>query len=396
MESRPCALSDGYFKTPLLPAQHMSGWLEEYAPRTFDQFAAPSAVIDRIRALSLLPQPPHLLITGPPGSGKTALWRLYARQVLGPSWLSRVHVRSIRDLKRTRGAMDSFEQFLRPQGKGSSDTLAGMTSLAAFPSAEIQDADSDPPPAGIETNEVGIQSLSRLIILEDADHMSLRWQSYLRRMMETVGSASRFIFTARAPSAIIDALRSRTQMIRIPACDDDRIKATLTKIIERQGCTIEKGAIEDISYLSQGNLRRSIFTLELLWARGEQVRRSSVHDLMQAASMQAGRDAIEKALRGEVADSRWIDRKGKRVKVRVGAVAEVDALLNNHGLDPDDVVDQMHKALVSRRLPLSDPLRNELLQALAECSTGLQTHTHPRIHFEHFLHRVARAGQTFA
>ena len=81
-----------------------------------------------------------------------------------------------------------------------------MTSLAAFPSAEIQDADSDPPPAGIETNEVGIQSLSRLIILEDADHMSLRWQSYLRRMMETVGSASRFIFTARAPSAIIDAL----------------------------------------------------------------------------------------------------------------------------------------------------------------------------------------------
>ena len=88
--------------------------------------------------------------------------------------------------------------------------------------------------------------------------------------------------------------------------------------------------------------------------------------------------------------------KRKRVKVRVGAVAEVDALLNNHGLDPDDVVDQMHKALVSRRLPLSDPLRNELLQALAECSTGLQTHTHPRIHFEHFLHRVARAGQTFA
>ena len=74
---------------------------------------------------------------------------------------------------------------------------------------------------------------------------------------------------------------------------------------------------------------------------------------MQAASMQAGRDAIEKALRGEVADSRWIDRKGKRVKVRVGAVAEVDALLNNHGLDPDDVVDQMHKALVKL---IEDPL----------------------------------------
>ena len=162
----------------------MAGWLTEYAPRTFDQFAAPSRVLKRITALSLLPQPPHLLITGPPGSGKTALWRLYARQVLGPSWTSRVHVRSVRDMKRTRGAMDSFEQFLRPQGKGSSDTLAGMTSLAAFPSGVNKPSNTDPPPAGRETSSDDIQSLSRLIILEDADHMSLRWQSYLRRMME--------------------------------------------------------------------------------------------------------------------------------------------------------------------------------------------------------------------
>ena len=65
----------------------MAGWLTEYAPRTFDEFAAPSRVLKRISALSLLPQPPHLLITGPPGSGKTALWRLYARQVLGPHGL---------------------------------------------------------------------------------------------------------------------------------------------------------------------------------------------------------------------------------------------------------------------------------------------------------------------
>tara|TARA_B100000282_G_scaffold144442_1_gene103779 strand:+ start:305 stop:1429 length:1125 start_codon:yes stop_codon:yes gene_type:complete len=374
----------------------MAGWLTEYAPRTFDQFAAPSRVLKRITALSLLPQPPHLLITGPPGSGKTALWRLYARQVLGPSWTSRVHVRSVRDMKRTRGAMDSFEQFLRPQGKGSSDTLAGMTSLAAFPSGVNKPSNTDPPPAGRETSSDDIQSLSRLIILEDADHMSLRWQSYLRRMMETVGSASRFIFTARAPSAIIDALRSRTQMIRIPACGEEKITKVLDHIIQKEGCAIESGIIEDISYMSQGNLRRAIFTLELLWAQGELGRRSSVHDLMQAATMQAGRDAIEKALRGQVADSKWIDRKGRRTKIRVGAVAEIDALLNDHGLDPDDVVDQMHSAIVSRRLPLSDSLRNELLQALAECSKSLQTHTHPRIHFEHFLHQVARAGQLIA
>ena len=109
--------------------------------------------------------------------------------------------------------------------------------------------------------------------------------------------------------------------------------------------------------------------------------------------MQAGRDAIEKALRGEVADSRWIDRNGRRVKIRTGAVAEIDKLLNDHGLSPEDVVDQMHKALVNRRLALSDEIRNELIQSLADCSITLQTHTHPRIHFEHFLHQVASIGR---
>tara|TARA_Y100001935_G_scaffold180161_2_gene149145 strand:- start:3487 stop:4365 length:879 start_codon:yes stop_codon:yes gene_type:complete len=289
--------------------------------------------------------------------------------------------------------MDAFENFLRPQGKGSSDTLAGMTSLAAFPGGENAATRSDPPPAGKETAVDGIQSLSRLIILEDADHMSLRWQSYLRRMMETVGSASRFIFTARAPSAIIDALRSRTQMIRIPACDDKKMSAVLMQILSEQDIYADSGFIEDLCYVCEGNLRRAIFILEILWSKGELNERSSIHDLVQAATMQAGRDAIEKALRGEVADSRWIDRNGRRVKIRTGAVAEIDKLLNDHGLSPEDVVDQMHKALVNRRLALSDEIRNELIQSLADCSITLQTHTHPRIHFEHFLHQVASIGR---
>ena len=60
-------------------------------------------------------------------------------------------------------------------------------------------------------------------------------------MMETVGDASRFIFTARAPSAIIDALRSRTQMIRIPTCSEEEITNVLEHIIQKEGCIIESG-----------------------------------------------------------------------------------------------------------------------------------------------------------
>jgi DNA polymerase III delta prime subunit len=114
--------------------------------------------------------------------------------------------------------MAKFENFLRPGGTDSSDTLAGRMSLDAFDRNIISSHPSDVAPAGreIELKE-GQLPVSRLIVLEDADHLGHIRQAYLRRMMETVGEASRFILVARAPSRIIDALRSRTQMFRIPS-----------------------------------------------------------------------------------------------------------------------------------------------------------------------------------
>ena len=300
---------------------------------------------------------------------------------------------NIRDMKRKSGATASFETFLRPEGKKSSDTLAGRTSLAAFSSRREHDSKDDPPPAGKETESDSAQSLSRLIVLEDADHMSMKWQAYLRRMLETVGPASRFIFTARAPSAIIDALRSRTQMIRLPSCDVKKLKEILNEITHVEGITVENGIIDDILYVSQGNIRRAIFMLELLWAHDKLSDRSSIHDLIQGITMKAGSDIIEMALQGKVVGSRWLDRNGRRIQVRTGAVAEVDRLLDDHGLEPEDVIDQIHSALVGRRLPLDDILRSEILQALAKCSRDIQLRTHARIHFENFLHRVAEVGR---
>ena len=95
--------------------------------------------------------PPHLLLSGPPGSGKTAAWHLIVRQVLGPSWRSTTHVLQAKDLVKSAGAMAAFESFLRPGGKNSSDTLASRTSLDAFDSTFSQVSADDVAPAGRES-----------------------------------------------------------------------------------------------------------------------------------------------------------------------------------------------------------------------------------------------------
>jgi len=319
---------------------------------------------------------------------------LVARQVLGQGWRSTTHVLQARDLVRQRGAMNTFEEFLRPGGAASSDTLAGRLSLDAFDRGMSTGSPGDVAPAGRELEIApGVLPVSRLIVLEDADHLGSIRQAYLRRMMETVGSASRFVLVARAPSRIIDALRSRTQMIRIPATERETMLATMQSIAETEGVKAADGVLKDIAYISEGNLRKALFTLEMLHLRGLAHDRSAVHTLVQSTTLQSGRHLMELALRGRVVEWRWENRGGRKKKVLAGALAEIDRLMNDHGLDSDDVVHQLHDVLVGRRLSLPDPLREQLLGALADCDAQLNRSMHARIPFENFLHRVARAGR---
>ncbi len=373
----------------------MPSWLETHAPRRFDDLAAPEQVRRTLTTISLSGSPPHLLITGPAGVGKTAAWRLVARQVLGPGWKATAHVLQARDLSGTSGAMGIFEKFLRPFGRGSSDTLAGRTSLEAFDREMWQSSDADdPPPAGVELAplETGVVPVSRLIVIEDADHLGPKRQPYLRRMMESEAATSRFIFTARAPSRIIDALRSRTQHIRIPAVETDRLDSILKQAAAKEGIKPAAGLIGDVIHVSGGNLRRALFTLELIARTGQEGDRSSVHRLVAASTLQGGRMMVEMALRGRVIEWRWEEQRGRKKRVQSGALSELDRLMNEQALDGDDIISQLHQVLSSGRLMLPDVLHDELLTSLARCDARLSRSSYPRLQFERFLHEVSEAG----
>jgi DNA polymerase III delta prime subunit len=372
----------------------VASWLSEHSPRTFEELAIPQNLRQALISASLSPNPPNLLITGPAGVGKTASWKLVARQMLGPGWESTTHILQCRDLAKSSGAMAKFENFLRPGGTNSSDTLAGRMSLDAFDRGIMPTKESDTPPAGREIElQDGEVPVSRVIVLEDADHLGHIRQAYLRRMMETVGNASRFILVARAPSRIIDALRSRTQMIRIPSTSTEQLVSSLNSICDAENVEKNEGVIGDIVYVCKGNLRKSIFTLEMLESRGLASDRSAVHKLIQATTLQAGRHLLELSLRGKVVEWKWEKRNGRNKKILSGAIAEIDKLMNEYGLDSEDVISQIHEVVISRRISITDELRCEILDALADCDKNLQNSMHARIPLEHFLHRVAKAGR---
>ena len=374
-------------------------WLESYRPQRFADLLTSTQVIEALTHLSLQANPPHLLLSGASGCGKTASYQLVCRQVLGPAWRSTTHVLQARDLSKTAGAMAKFEEFLRPEGAGSDDTLAGRTSLDAFDHNISVSSDTSPPPAGEETSTLSpgqFAPVSRIIVIEDADYLGHARQSYLRRMMEESSRSARFVFTTHTPSRIIEALRSRTQHIRMPSLTRLMIEQRLETITQAEGVRSAPGVLGDVAHVSNGNLRKSIFMLQLLAERGLLGDRSNVQLLMANSTRREVQLVLEEALRGRVHDWKWEKQGEKNSRVLKGAMGALDQLMASHDLDGRGVVDRIHHFLVAGRTHYPEALLRDLLEALSACDVRLQRSAQPRIQLEEFLHRVAEVGQVHA
>ena len=377
----------------------MTMWLESYRPQRFADLLTSTQVIEALTHLSLQANPPHLLLSGASGCGKTAAYQLVCRQVLGPAWRSTTHVLQARDLSKTAGAMAKFEEFLRPEGAGSDDTLAGRTSLDAFDHNISVSSDTSPPPAGEETSTLSpgqFAPVSRIIVIEDADYLGHARQSYLRRMMEESSRSARFVFTTHTPSRIIEALRSRTQHIRMPSLTRLMIEQRLETITQAEGVRSAPGVLGDVAHVSNGNLRKSIFMLQLLAERGLLGDRANVQLLMANSTRREVQLVLEEALRGRVHDWKWEKQGEKNSRVLKGAMGALDQLMASHDLDGRGVVDRIHHFLVAGRTHYPEALLRDLLEALSACDVRLQRSAQPRIQLEEFLHRVAEVGQVHA
>ena len=373
----------------------MASWLEEKAPRRFDELLLSDNIREYLKRSSLQANPPHLLISGPSGVGKTAAWRLVARQVLGPSWQATTHIIQARDLAKTAGAMKKFEEFLRPEGSSSKDTLAGRTSLDAYDSNLSPAIAGDVAPAGIESSEHNKDTkipISRIIVIEDADFLGKIRQSYLRRMVEESSRSARFIFTAKTPSRIIEALRSRVQLIRFSIISREDIEGRLNQIITEEGLSPDRGIIGDIAHVSNGNLRKAIFLTQLLSQRNLLNDRKNLQTVLAATSVREIQRVIEEALRGKVHQWRWEKNGNKNSRVLKGAMGQLDELMTKYNFEAEEVVEHFYSLLTASRLHLNEAVLSQLLIALAECDVSLKTSAVGRIQLELFLHQVAEIG----
>ena len=107
----------------------------------------------------------------------------------------------------------------------------------------------------------------KVVVINEADHLSRDAQAALRRTMEKYSPNLRLILLANSTSNIIAPIRSRTLLVRVAAPTEAEVCQVLTDVGNREGWTEVAGLNKRIARESGRNLRKALLMFEAVHAQ---------------------------------------------------------------------------------------------------------------------------------
>ena len=107
------------------------------------------------------------------------------------------------------------------------------------------------------------RKLFKIVVINKIDNLSYYAQASLRRTMEKYSNTCKFILISDQLSKIIEPIRSRCLMIRVPLPKDYQILETLLHICEKEKINITYDKLHDIIKKSDNKVNHAIWLLEM-------------------------------------------------------------------------------------------------------------------------------------
>jgi replication factor C subunit 3/5 len=107
----------------------------------------------------------------------------------------------------------------------------------------------------------------KVVVINEADHLTRDAQAALRRTMEKYSPNLRLILLANSTANIIAPIRSRTLLVRVAAPTEEQICSVLRMAAQREGWTGSDGLNSKIAKESGRNLRRALLMFEAIYAQ---------------------------------------------------------------------------------------------------------------------------------
>jgi replication factor C subunit 3/5 len=120
-----------------------------------------------------------------------------------------------------------------------------------------------------QTQQVDLNARQRfkVVVINEADHLTRDAQAALRRTMEKYSPNLRLILLANSTANIIAPIRSRTLLVRVAAPTEEEICKVLADVGQKEKMQVVEGLNKRIAKDSGRNLRKALLMLEAVYAQ---------------------------------------------------------------------------------------------------------------------------------
>ena len=188
----------------------------------------------------------------------------------------------------------------------------------------------------------------KIIFLDEADSLTNDAQNALRRTMEVHVNVTRFILSANYSTKIIEPLQSRCSVFRFRPLTDAECREMLERVAEGQKLKLDEKAIEALLYVSEGDMRRAINSLQGASLNTERITAEAVYKSSSRAEPGEVKEMMELAL-----ERKFIEARKK-----------LHHLMINYGMSGEDVLLQMYRTIDS--LSISEREKVTLVDKIGE------------------------------
>ncbi|KAI4163117.1 MAG: hypothetical protein LQ342_003244 [Letrouitia transgressa] len=236
--------------------------VDRYRPRSLEQLTYHTELSQRLRSLAHSGDFPHLLIYGPSGAGKKTRIVATLKELYGPG-VEKIKIDS-RVFQTTSNrklefniVASVFHLEITPSDVGSFDRVVVQDLLKEV--AQTQQVDQS------------ARQRFKVVVINEADHLTRDAQAALRRTMEKYSPNMRLILLANSTANIIAPIRSRTLLVRVAAPTESDICAVLKKVGDSEGWAEVERLNKRIAKDSGRNLRRALLMFEAVHAQNEKI-----------------------------------------------------------------------------------------------------------------------------
>ena len=201
-------------------------WIEKYRPKTCDDIVGQDKNLNIITNMIKGGSLPHMLLHGKSGTGKTSTIMALANMMYGKNtqfMMIRLDASDDRGINTVREEIKGFAEKMTPFNKG-----------------------------------------VKLIVLDEADSMTYDAQFALRRIIEKYSDDTRFCIICNYMNKIIAPIKARCVNMRFYPIGKDIIVDRLKYICKQEQLKCEKGSLDEIAIIANGDMRKAINILQSL------------------------------------------------------------------------------------------------------------------------------------